>query len=116
MTANVVKGSEMCPRTHHLIAKLFQQAGFPPGVLNFIQHSPENASTCFEAMISHKAVRKCNFTGSTAVGRHVAQRAAFYLKPVTMELGGKNFAIVLEDADLAIAAHQVLAGAMLNVC
>ncbi|CAN9304979.1 unnamed protein product [Alternaria alternata] len=110
----VLKGSEMCPQTHHLIAKLFQQAGFPPGVLNFIQHSPENASTCFEAMISHKAVRKCNFTGSTVVGRHVAQRATFYLKPVTMELGGKNLAIVLEDADLTNAAHQVLAGALLN--
>ena len=67
-------------------------------------------------MISHKAVRKCNFTGSTVVGRRVAQRAAFYLKPVALELGGKNFAIVLEDADLANAAHKVLAGALLNVC
>jgi acyl-CoA reductase-like NAD-dependent aldehyde dehydrogenase len=115
MVAEELQGSEICPRTHHLIAKLFQQAGFPPGVVNFIQHSPEDAATCFETMISHKAVQKCNFTGSTAVGRHVAQRAAFYLKPVTMELGGKNFAIVLEDADLENAAEQVLFGALLNV-
>lgn len=66
-------------------------------------------------MISHKAVQKCNFTGSTAVGRQVAQRAAFYLKPVTLELGGKNFAIVLGDSNLEAAADQVIFGAWLNV-
>jgi acyl-CoA reductase-like NAD-dependent aldehyde dehydrogenase len=83
-------------------------------VVDFIQHSPEDAVICFEAMISHKAVRKCNFTGSTAVGRHVAQLAAFYLKSVTMELGVKNFSIMLEDADLENAANQVLSGAHLT--
>ncbi|KAJ4362946.1 hypothetical protein N0V83_010063 [Neocucurbitaria cava] len=110
----VFKGSEICPRTHHLIAKLFRDAGFPQGVVNFIQHSPADAASCFEAIVSHKAVRKCNFTGSTAVGRHIAQRAAFYLKPVTLELGGKNFAIVLEDADMEKAVDPVIFGAFLN--
>lgn len=94
---------------------MFQETGFPAGVVNYIQHRPEDATTCFEAMISHKAVQKCNFTGSTPVGRQIAQRAAFYLKPVTLELGGKNYAIVTEDADLEKAADHVLLGAFLNV-
>ncbi|KAH7357395.1 putative aldehyde dehydrogenase [Pyrenochaeta sp. MPI-SDFR-AT-0127] len=110
----ILKGSEISPRTHFLIAKLFQEAGFPPGVVNYIQHRTEDAASCFEAMISHKAVQKCNFTGSTPVGRHIAQRAGFYLKSVTLELGGKNFAIVMADADLEKAADQVLSGAFLN--
>ncbi|KAF2496522.1 aldehyde dehydrogenase [Lophium mytilinum] len=110
----ILKGSEISPRTHYLLAKLFQDAGFPPGVVNYVQHAPEDAVSCFEAIISHRAVQKCNFTGSTAVGQHVAQRAAFYLKPVLLELGGKNCAIVLEDADLTKAADQVLFGAFLN--
>jgi acyl-CoA reductase-like NAD-dependent aldehyde dehydrogenase len=66
-------------------------------------------------MISHPAVRKCNFTGSTPVGRSIASRAAAFLKPVLLELGGKNFAIVLEDADLDKAARLTLEGAFLNV-
>ncbi|KAL1595334.1 hypothetical protein SLS60_010025 [Paraconiothyrium brasiliense] len=110
----ILKGSEISPRTHSLIARLFQEAGFPSGVVNYIQHRPKDAAGCFEAMISHKAVQKCNFTGSTPVGRHVAQRAGFYLKPVILELGGKNFAIVAEDADLDKAADMVLVGAFLN--
>ncbi|KAJ4286517.1 hypothetical protein N0V90_013217 [Kalmusia sp. IMI 367209] len=112
--AAILKGSEMSPRTHFLIAKLFQEAGFPPGVVNYVQHRPEDASACFEVMISHKDVRKCNFTGSTPVGRHVAQRAGHYLKPVMLELGGKNFAVVTDDADLDKAADHVLSGAFLN--
>jgi acyl-CoA reductase-like NAD-dependent aldehyde dehydrogenase len=105
----------MSPRTHYLIANLFREAGFPPGVLNYVQHRSEDASKCFESMISHKAVQKCNFTGSTAVGRLIAQCAALHLKPVLLELGGKNFVIVLEDADLEKAAEQVIGGAFLNV-
>jgi acyl-CoA reductase-like NAD-dependent aldehyde dehydrogenase len=66
-------------------------------------------------MISHPAVRKCNFTGSTPVGRLIASRAAAALKPVLLELGGKNFAIVMEDADLDKAAKLTLEGAFLNV-
>lgn len=69
----------------------------------------------FESIISQPEVRKCNFTGSTAVGRHIAMRAAFYLKPVLLELGGKNHVIVLEGADLEDAANKILTGALLNV-
>ncbi|KAI6356230.1 hypothetical protein MCOR25_007920 [Pyricularia grisea] len=94
---------------------MFRAAGFPPGVVNFVVHRPEDAQGCFEALISHPAVRKCNFTGSTGVGRHIASRAAMHLKPVLLELGGKNCAVVLEDADLEKAAEMVLVGALLNV-
>ncbi|KAJ8118502.1 hypothetical protein OPT61_g529 [Boeremia exigua] len=110
----ILKGSEMSPMIHFEVAKLFQEAGFPPGVVNYVQHRPQDASACFEAMISHPAVQKCNFTGSTPVGRHIAQRAGYYLKPVTLELGGKNFALVMKDADLEQAADQVLFGSFLN--
>ncbi|KIX09237.1 uncharacterized protein Z518_00316 [Rhinocladiella mackenziei CBS 650.93] len=110
----VFKGSELSPRTHYFIAKLFKDAELPPGVVNFLVHRPQDAVEIFETLISHPAIRKCNFTGSTRVGRYVAMRAAHYLKPVLLELGGKNFAIVLNDADLESAAQMILEGAFLN--
>ncbi|KFY78678.1 hypothetical protein V499_02212 [Pseudogymnoascus sp. VKM F-103] len=110
----ILKGSELSPRVHYFIAQLFQDAGFPPGVLNFIMHRPQEASAAYETMISHPAVRKCNFTGSTPVGRLIASRAAASLKPVLLELGGKNFAIILDDADLDKSARLTLEGAFLN--
>lgn len=84
-------------------------------MVNFLVHKPEDAASCYETIISHPAVRKCNFTGSTVVGRSIATRAAAHLKPVLLELGGKNHAIVLADADLDHAAGEILAGAFLNV-
>jgi acyl-CoA reductase-like NAD-dependent aldehyde dehydrogenase len=111
----ILKGSELSPRTHHFIARLFQDVGFPPGVLNFLLHKEQDAAEIFQALIERKEVRKCNFTGSTPVGRLIASQAARALKPVLLELGGKNYAIVLEDADLASAARNVVEGAFLNV-
>lgn len=66
-------------------------------------------------MIEHPAVRKINFTGSTAVGRKIAQTCGQNLKPCLMELGGKNSSIVCADANLQTAVQGVLAGAFLNV-
>lgn len=66
-------------------------------------------------MIEHPAVRKINFTGSTAVGRKIARACGQNLKPCLMELGGKNSSIVCADADLNTAVQGVLAGAFLNV-
>ncbi|OAF62686.2 hypothetical protein VC83_00815 [Pseudogymnoascus destructans] len=65
-------------------------------------------------MIAHPAVRKINFTGSISVGRRIAKEAGMQLKPCLMELGGKNSAIVCEDANLDIAVQSVIAGAFLN--
>lgn len=67
-------------------------------------------------MIGQPAIRKCNFTGSTNVGRIIASKAAWALKPVLLELGGKNFALVLNDADSKFAAGEIVKGAFLNVC
>lgn len=66
-------------------------------------------------MIEHPAVRKVNFTGSTAVGRIIARACGQNLKPCLMELGGKNSAIVCADANVETAVRGVLAGALLNV-
>ncbi|KAL2840126.1 putative aldehyde dehydrogenase [Aspergillus pseudodeflectus] len=110
----ILKGSELSPQTHHLLASMFREAGFPPGVLNFLLHRPEDASEIFTSLINHPAIKKCNFTGSTQVGRVIASQAAAALKPVLLELGGKNFTIVLDDADLDLAAGEVVKGAFLN--
>ncbi|TVY15504.1 Salicylaldehyde dehydrogenase [Lachnellula arida] len=104
----ILKGSELSPRTHHFIASVFQEAGFPPGVLNFLVHREEDAGEVFKALIERQEVRKCNFTGSTPVGRLIASKAAMELKPVLLELGGKNYAVIFEDADLEQAAKLVL--------
>ncbi|KAF7184080.1 hypothetical protein CNMCM7691_004639 [Aspergillus felis] len=107
-------GSELSPQTHYLIASLFREAGFPPGVLNFLLHRPEDAPEIFDVLINHPAIKKCNFTGSTQVGRIIASQAALALKPVLLELGGKNFTVVLDDADLDLAAREITKGAFLN--
>lgn len=105
----------MSPQTHYLVASLFQEAGFPPGVLNFLLYRPQDAPDIFDVLINHPAIKKCNFTGSTQVGRIIASQAALVLKPVLLELGGKNFAVVLDDADLDLAAREITKGAFLNV-
>ncbi|PYH93394.1 ALDH-like protein [Aspergillus ellipticus CBS 707.79] len=110
----ILKGSELSPRTHHLIATLFREAGFPPGVVNFILHRPQDAADIYQCMIEHPAVKKCNFTGSTGVGRIIAAKAAMALKPVLLELGGKNSVLVLGDADLEKVAGEVVLAGFLN--
>ncbi|QMW38629.1 hypothetical protein G4B11_001865, partial [Aspergillus flavus] len=107
-------GSELSPQTHYLLASLFRQAGFPRGVLNFLLHRPEDAPEIFDVLINHPDIKKCNFTGSTLVGRIIASQAALALKPVLLELGGKNFTVVLDDADLDLAAQEITKGAFLN--
>ena len=77
----VLKASEICPGTHRLIAECLRDAGLPPGVLNVITNAPEDAPALIEMLIGHPAVRRVNFTGSTRVGRIIAQVAAKYLKP-----------------------------------
>ena len=66
----VLKGIEICPRTHGLIIEALQEAGFPAGVVNYVTNAPADAAAVVEAMIAHPAVRRVNFTGSTHVGKH----------------------------------------------
>ncbi len=110
----VLKASEQCPRTHALIVEAFVEAGFGDGIVNLVTNAPEDAGDVVGAMIDHPAVRRINFTGSTAVGRIIARRAAEHLKPVLLELGGKAPLIVLEDADLDEAVKAAAFGAFMN--
>src|SRR5215218_714124 len=110
----VLKASEICPGTHRLIAECMREAGLPPGVLNVITNAPEDAPALIDALIAHPAVRRINFTGSTRVGRIIAQVAAKYLKPVLLELGGKAPMVVLDDADIDAAVAAAGFGAFMN--
>lgn len=110
----ILKASEVCPRTHGLIAEAFAEAGFPAGVVNLVTNAPEDAGAIVGALIDHPAVKRINFTGSTAVGRIIARRAAEHLKPVLLELGGKAPLIVLDDADLDEAVKAAAFGAFMN--
>lgn len=111
----VVKSSEMTPRCYWALGKAFREAGLPDGVFNVISCRPSDAPQVVHTMIEHPAVRKINFTGSASTGRKIARACGENLKPCLMELGGKNSAILLEDADLEKAAGECIAGAFLNV-
>lgn len=110
----VLKGSENCPRTHQLIVEAFQQAGFAPGVLNYLTNAPADAAKVVEAMVAHPAVRRVNFTGSTRVGKLIALTCAKHLKAAVLELGGKAPLVVLDDADLDDAVNAAAFGAFAN--
>src|SRR5688500_8570511 len=104
----ILKASPVCPRTHAEIARALDDAGLPPGVINLITHDPDDAPDVVDELIAHPAVRRVNFTGSTRIGRLVAENAARHLKRVLLELGGKAPMVVLADADLdeAVAAAK----------
>ncbi|MCP3729604.1 aldehyde dehydrogenase [Sphingomonas sp. MG17] len=109
----VLKASEQCPRTHSLIAEAFDEA-LPKGAVSIVTNAPADAPEIVGALIDHPHVRRINFTGSTAVGKIIAQRAAGHLKPVLLELGGKAPMLVLEDADLDEAVKAAAFGAFMN--
>jgi benzaldehyde dehydrogenase (NAD) len=112
--AVILKASETCPRTHSIIIEAFAEAGFPEGIVNVVTNAPADAADVVGALIDAPQVKRINFTGSTAVGRIVAMRAAQHLKPVLLELGGKAPLIVLEDADLDEAVKAAAFGAFMN--
>jgi benzaldehyde dehydrogenase (NAD) len=109
----VLKASEQCPRTHSLIAEAFDEA-LPKGAVSIVTNAPADAPEIVGALIDNPLVRRINFTGSTAVGRIIAKRAAEHLKPVLLELGGKAPMIVLEDANLDEAVKAAAFGAFMN--
>jgi benzaldehyde dehydrogenase (NAD) len=92
------------------IARAFEQAGLPPGVISVLN----GGATVGEALVEAQGVRMITFTGSTAVGRRVGELAGKHLKRVALELGGKNPYIVLEDADLEAAASAGAWGSFLH--
>jgi acyl-CoA reductase-like NAD-dependent aldehyde dehydrogenase len=110
----VLKASEKCPRVHAAVAAAIHDAGFPPGVINLVIHSAQDAPEVVDELIAHPAVRRVNFTGSTKVGRIIAMKCAEHLKPSVLELGGKAPLVVLSDADLAKATAAASFGAFMN--
>jgi acyl-CoA reductase-like NAD-dependent aldehyde dehydrogenase len=111
----VLKASEMCPATHGLIGTIMREAGLPAGVVNVVTNAPADAPKVVETLIAHPAVRRVNFTGSTKVGRIIAETAARYLKPVLLELGGKAPMVILDDADVDEAVKAAAFGCFANM-
>lgn len=111
----IIKSSELSPRCYWEVGRALQDAGLPAGCLNVLSCQPQDAPSVVNAMIEHPAVRKVNFTGSSAVGRKIASVCGQNLKPCLMELGGKNSSIVCADANIDTAVREVIAGAFLNV-
>ncbi|PDT34750.1 salicylaldehyde dehydrogenase [Rhizobium sp. M10] len=110
----ILKASEQCPGTHRLIATVLTEAGLPAGVINVITNAPEDAPEIVAALIAHPAVRRVNFTGSTKVGRIIAETCGKYLKPALLELGGKAPLVILDDADLDGAVNAAIFGAFMH--
>src|SRR5579859_2960249 len=110
----VLKAAESCPGLHSLIGAALQEAGLGDGVINVVTNAPADAAAIVERLIANPAVRRVNFTGSTHVGRIIAQLAAKHLKPALLELGGKAPLLVLHDADLDEAAAAANFGAFMN--
>lgn len=109
----VFRASEISPKTHTLIVEALVDAGLPPGVVNIITNAPKDAPEVIDALISHKSVRRINFTGSTRVGRIIAEKAGRHLKRCLLELGGKSPLVVLEDADIDEAVKAAVFGSFL---
>lgn len=112
--AVILKASEICPQTHSLIIEALADAGFPEGTVNIVTNAPEDAGEVVGALIDHPAVKRINFTGSTAVGRIIAKRAAENLKPCLLELGGKAPMLVLADANIDETVKAAAFGAFMN--
>lgn len=110
----VLKASEESPGTHLAIASTFEKAGFPRGVINVITNAPADAAEVVDELIAHPKTRRISFTGSTKVGRIIAEKAGKHLKRTVLELGGKAPQIVLADADLDAAAAAANFGAFMN--
>jgi acyl-CoA reductase-like NAD-dependent aldehyde dehydrogenase len=107
----VLKPSVETPLSTVAFAKLCLEAGFPAGAVNVVLGSGSSAGN---ALVTHPAVRKVSFTGSTAVGQAIQKLAADSLKAVNLECGGKNALIVFADADLERAAQAAAISAFVN--
>jgi len=102
----IIKGAEDAPSSVIAIARMFHEAGLPPGVLNVVWGVPAEVSGY---LIDSPIVRKISFTGSVPVGKHLAALAGARMKRVTMELGGHAPVVVCDDADVDRAADMVQA-------
>jgi len=106
----VVKPAPETPLDAIILAEAVEQAGIPPGVVNIVAAGREVG----EHLVRHPDVDKIAFTGSTAAGRRIASICGEQLKRVTLELGGKSAAIILDDVDLPGVIAGLLPGALMN--
>jgi acyl-CoA reductase-like NAD-dependent aldehyde dehydrogenase len=104
----IIKPASDTPATSTELVKILQEAGIPDGVINIVHGSGREVG---EAMLAHKDIGVISFTGSSEVGRRIAEVGGKTLKRVSLELGGKNAQIVMNDADLKLALEGVLWGA-----
>ena len=107
----IAKPSELTPTTAAVLGEIARDAGLPAGVLNIVHGLGPEAG---QGIVDCAAVRAVSFTGGTVTGRRLAARCGERLIPASLELGGKNAAIVCEDADLAVAVPEIARSAFLN--
>ncbi|MGB9630264.1 MAG: aldehyde dehydrogenase family protein, partial [Thermodesulfobacteriota bacterium] len=97
-----------------VIAEVFHEAGFPKGVLNLVTNGPGKSGEIGDELIEDPRVRRISLTGSSSVGRQLAEKAGRHLKRVALELGGQNPLIILRDADIDHAVNATIFGAFLH--
>ncbi|VTU16829.1 Betaine aldehyde dehydrogenase [Variovorax sp. SRS16] len=103
----VIKPSEFASASTLAFVRLFEEAGFPPGVVNVVTGYGRDVGA---ALVEHTLVKKISFTGSDETGRHINAQAARQFKRVSLELGGKSPNIVFEDANLDDAVNGAVSG------
>ncbi|MGF6444170.1 aldehyde dehydrogenase (NAD+) [Paraburkholderia youngii] len=106
----IVKTAPETALSGQLLAEMLDEAGFPEGVVSVL---PADRGPS-EYLALHPGVDKVSFTGSTAAGRHLAERCGALLRPITLELGGKSAALILDDADIEDAVEKLRVGAFRN--
>ena len=107
----VAKPSELTPLTANLLCEILVTIDFPPGVINVVHGLGPNAG---QAILEHPQIKAISFTGGTSTGKIVAKTAAPMFKKLSLELGGKNATIILDDADLPTAAKGAARAAFTN--
>ncbi|MES2582338.1 MAG: aldehyde dehydrogenase family protein [Pseudomonadota bacterium] len=111
----VLKPSEEAPLSAGLVlAEVLEEAGFPAGAFNVVTHGPGDAGPIADAFFESPHVRSINFTGSSAIGRMLAERAGRALKRIVLELGGYNPLLILADADIDQAVNTTAFGAFFH--
>ncbi len=107
----VSKPSEVTPYTAYMLSKLCIEAGLPAGVLNIVHGYGQKAG---RAIAEHPEIKAISFTGGTATGKQIAQAAAPYLKKLSLELGGKNATIIMEDCNYSKALSTAVRASFSN--
>ena len=103
----VLKPSPDAPLSSYNLVKILEEAGIPPGVVNLLA---ADSAEVPKRLVEHEGVRAVSFTGSTAVGREVGKACAARMKHVSLEMGGKNVIMVLDDADIDLAVDGAVWG------